>query len=175
MSGEDDILAYVAMIEIDHPDGMGRFWLHTGVLEFEGNNFYGVGDLGRIEKIVSSTEIEVTETRFVLSGVDPEIVAGLDDSVKGRTGNIYEAELDRNMRVRNRVLLAETELDYQIYAVQADGKAEIAIVAHGGLFFLLNRSAAKWSPEEMKARFPGETGFDEVHLQEDMQDDWRAA
>lgn len=168
-------IALAAMVEIDHPEGFARFWSGVGNIEHDGETFIGCGRLGRIEAVSESTEIEIAETRFVLSGVDAALVAGLDKSVKGRKGRIYEAVLDSAWRVIHRELLSETALDSQIYTIDKDGSATIAIVAHAGLFFLRNRSAAKWSPEEARRAFPGETGFDEIHKVEDQTLNWAAA
>lgn len=165
----------VIMAEIDHPEGFGYFWSGLGDLDHDGNVYRGFGSLVSISAVQSSTDVEVVEVRFVLSGVDADLLAGLDDSVKGRSAHLYEALLDDNYRVIERTLLVESTLDYQVYAVGADGKATIALVAHAGMYQLLNRSGAKWSPQEARAIYPDETGFDEIHLQEDQPETWRAA
>lgn len=168
-------LATVVMVEVDHPQGFGRFWSGVGTLEHGGETYTGFGTLVSIDAAVSSTEIEIVEVAMVLSGVDPDLVAGLDDSVKGRFAEIYEAILDDEYRVIERELMTRAKLDYQVFRIGADGKATIALKAHAGVFWLANRSAAKWGPEEARALHPQETGFDEIHLMEDRQDIWRPA
>jgi hypothetical protein len=163
------------LVEIEHPDGTGYFWSGTGMLEYGGNTYAGAGALGSVSEIVSSTETEVTEYSFNLAGVDPDIVEDLDDTVKGRAGRVYEAFLDRHFRVVETDLLVEAALDYQVFGVDEQGKTSIAIKAHGGLFFLGKRSAAKISPEEARALDPDETGFDRVHQQEDIVATWKAS
>lgn len=164
----------ITMVEFDHPDGVGRFWFGTGVIDFEGNAYHGAAIVGSITSVRTTIEIEIVERTFSVSGVDRDIVAGLSKSVKGRPARIYEALIDEHMRVVERDLVDETQMDTQHYAMQADGKCAIGIKAHGGMFFLLNRSAAKWGPEEAKAIWPDESGFDAMHIQEDIQDRWSA-
>lgn len=166
---------FVVMIEIDHPQGTGRFVTGLGVIEYGGENYYGFGTLGSISQVVSSTETEIVEVSFNVSGVDPDFIAGLDESVKGRMGYVYEAFLDRHGRVIDRELLMEATLDYQVDSVDENGKSAISIKAHGGLFFLRKRSAAKCSPEEARALDDDETGFDRIHIQEDVVAVWRVA
>jgi hypothetical protein len=165
--------AIARLVEVDHPDGMGRFWFGNGILEYGGNKYHGSGILGSISSVRSTSDIEIVERTFTVSGVDRDILEGLSTSVKGRAGNLYEALVDDNMRVVEIDLVDESILDVQQLAIGNDGKAKVAITAHGGMFFLLNRSAAKWGPEEAKAINPAESGFDEIHLQEDLQDRWQ--
>lgn len=168
-------IADAIMVEIDHPEGFGRFWSGSGNFDFEGNVYTGFAAIGSVSENVSSTEIEIIEQSLALSGVDADLVEGLDDSVKGRFVEVHELLLDDDYRVLNRELQVRAKMDYQVFAVGDDGKATITIKAHAGLFWLQNRSAAKWSPEEAKAVYPDETGFDEMHTAEDKQDSWRPA
>lgn len=170
---EEGSVRNILMIEIDHPEGMGYFWNGVGVLDYGGHAYQGFGDVAAVSELRSSTEIEIVERRFVCSGVDDTFLAGLDDTVKGRPALIYDALLDENYRVIERELIDTSELDYQVYSVSEEGKASIALVAHGGLFWLRRRSSAKWAPQEARAIYPDETGFDEIYLQEDLQDQWK--
>lgn len=167
----------ITMAEIDHPTGMGYFWSGLGDFDFGGNTYHGWGELVSVDVSVTTTEIEIVEYSFSLSGVDEDLLAGLDDSVKGRFADIYEAILDDEFRVIERELLTRCKLDFQVYSVAADAKAKATLVvkAHAGLFWLQNRSSAKWSPEEARVAYPDETGFDEMHKVEDQRDTWRPA
>lgn len=164
-----------AMIEIDHPAGYAYFWNGIGTLDFGGKAYRGVGGIGQVSAIPSSIDVEIIEVHFTLSGVDPDLLDGLDDSVKGRHAYVYAAMLDERYRVIERDLVIDARCDYQVYKVDASGKASIDLVANAGLFFLRRKSAAKWSPEQAKDSYPDETGFDEVYRQEDLQDQWRAS
>ena len=163
------------LIEIDHPAGYAYFWNGIGALDYGGNTYRGVGGIGQVSALQSSVDVEIIEVHYTLSGVDPDLLDGLDDSVKSRHAYIYEALVDEQNRVIERELAVDSLCDYQVYKVDESGKATIDLVANAGLFFLRRRSAAKWSPEQAKAIYADETGFDEVHLQEDLQDQWKAA
>lgn len=156
----------ILMAEIDHPLGMGFFYNGEGVLDFADTRYYGWGRLVSIELPSSTGDIEIPEVRYILSGVDQDIVKKLKGSVKGRRALLYDALLDRHYRVVERNLLSESQLDYQRFRIDHDsGTATITIVANGGFYRLRNRSAAKLSPEQQKIRYPLDTGFDEMHLQ----------
>lgn len=168
-------VATFSLVKITLPVGERYFWDGMGILDYDGHQWAGVHTLGRVEEIGATTEIRVDEISFVLSGVDPELLEGLDASVKGLPAHVYEAVLDGHFRVVDIVEEKECELDYQVLGIGEDGKASIVIHAHGGLIFLQNRSAAKWGPEEQRVLYPDDTGFDEIHLQEDKTDEWRPA
>ncbi|MGE0575388.1 MAG: hypothetical protein AB7F22_10655 [Reyranella sp.] len=165
----------IVMADIDHPDGMLRVWSGIGMLDYDGYTYSGLGELGSIEGMKSDVEIEVPKVTLGLSGVDPALIAGLSDSVKNRTADIWEAWIDRHYRVRHRRGPWSVRLDYQRYALGEDGKATIFLVGYGGMFHLLKRSNARWTPEEAHQQYPDEVGFDEMHLQEDSQLVWKAS
>ncbi len=168
-------LAVVIMAEIESAQGTGYFWSGLGDIDHDGHVYHGYGGLVSISQVATSTDVEVIEVRFVLSGVDADLLRDLDQSVKSHSARLYEAYLDPDYRVIDRALLVVADLDYRVYAVGDDGKATIALVAQAGFPQLLNRSGAKWSPEEAKAIYPDESGFDEVHIVEDTQDLWQPA
>lgn len=162
-------------IVIDHPEGVARFWTGVGVKEYGGNSYYGVGQIGAVTQVRHTADIEIVEVRMAVSGVDQSLLDGLDDSVKARLATVYDVLFDEHGRVAEIEQVFQVELDYQVFKVGADGKCVIDLVGHGGLFWLRKRSSAKWSPEEARSQFDGETGFDQVHQQEDLQDQWRSA
>lgn len=169
-------VAMALMVVIDHPTGIKRFWSGMGTIDYDGEEYYGLGTIGSVTPVESNTEIEVSEVRFSVSGVDPDMIEGLGESVKGREATVYEAWLDPEYRIVHRDLMLENRCDYQTYSVDPEsGKASIQLVTHSGFFHLLNRSGAKVSPEEARAIYPAETGFDEMHKQQDEQLIWRPA
>ncbi len=166
----------VVMAEIDHPEGMVRAWNGIGVLDYGGEEYSGVFPLGSVEPVSADTEIAVTEVTFVLSGVDPGLIEGLDEDVRGRSALLYEAALDRNYRVLERELVVDGVGDYQRFTVDPDrGEASIRFVANAGFHELTRRSAATVSTETQRRRDADDTGFDEVFKQPDIAPVWRAA
>lgn len=163
------------MVDLGWSGGTRRYWSGVGDLDHGGETYTGLGHLGQVTPVQSSPEIEVIETKFQLSGVSAELLAALGDTVKGYQATLYEAFLDERYVVIEREEMLTARLDYQQYAVGDDGKATIAQVGSSGFWHLLNRSAAKWSPEEAKALVADETGFDEMHLQQDTNLTWRPA
>lgn len=163
------------LVEIDHPDGMVYAWTGDTPLDYGGNTYQGLGFLGAVSGIRTTTEITIVELRFTVSGVDPELVAGLSSSVKGRTGTVYEAYLSPDRVVTSVRQKAYGLLDFQTYRIGEDGMATIDVAANAGMFHLRRKSNARWAPETARSQFPAETGFDEMHLQKDAQDFWRAA
>jgi len=162
----------VGMAEIDHPTRFIRAWNGVGMLDYEGEEYYGFALLGSVTPVRSTDSIEVVEVRFGLSGVDRELLGDLHASVKGRYADFYEAYLDEHYRVAYRKRLIRALLDRPEYSVSDNGKVDYAVIGHAGMYQLLNASSAKVSPEEAKAIYPDETGYDEIHLQQDLQLPW---
>jgi hypothetical protein len=162
----------VVMADIDHPETYIRAWNGVGIISWAGEDYYGFGLLGSITPVRSTDGIEVIEVRFGLSGVDRDLLGDLHASVKGREAILHEAWLDRHYRIVYRRRLVKARLDRPEYAVAADGKVDYAMIGHAGMYQLLATSSAKVSPEEAKALHPDETGYDEIHLQQDLQLPW---
>src|SRR5690242_9981491 len=79
------------LAEIEHPSGTARFWTGIGPLAWNGNTFTGSSTLGTVTPIKRTTDLVIQELNFQLAGVDPAIVATLDDDVRNRAGRVWLA------------------------------------------------------------------------------------
>lgn len=162
----------VGMAEIDHPQRFIYAWSGVGLLEYQNHTYEGFGLIGSVSPIRTTESIEILEVRFGISGIDAGAIDDLHANVKGRYASFYEAYLDRHYRVAYREQLMRVRLDRPDYKVDAAGKLDYGLTGFAGMFQLLQRSAAKVSPEEARALYPDETGYDEIHLQQDLQLPW---
>lgn len=148
--------------EIEHPDGTGRFWTGVGKLRWKGNSWTGSGVLGTITPIKQTTDITIQDITFTMSGVDPQIAAGLSSNVRNRAGNVWLACLEGGAVVPDPYPILESQLDYQSFAADEDGSVSISITARSGFYSLTRAIDDAWSPEQQHLLYPDDTGFDMI-------------
>jgi hypothetical protein len=157
----------VTLVKIEHQDGDILVWDGAGILEFNGEEWQGIGRLGSVSIAAADTEVQVADVVFTLSGVDPEVLDLLDTKVKGNTAWVWKAFLREDYSVQERVLLSESECDQIVFTIEPNGLAQIKLLAIGGFFFLEAQSSAKWDAEEQRNYLislsldpDSDTGFD---------------
>jgi hypothetical protein len=146
--------------QIEHPDGDGRFWTGTGVLRWNGASWQGSAQLGTITPIRHTSDLVIQEIQFQMSGVDPDLVAQLNDDVRNRSGIAWLAGIYRGSVVPDPLRLVDSQLDYQSYDVGEDGRATIAITARSGFYTLDRAMDEAWTTEEHQLEYPDDTGLD---------------
>lgn len=159
---------------IDHPDGMVRAWSGIGDLIWNGETFYGKGDLGGITQVSQSQELEIQDRTIYLRGVNPDQLAFVTSNVRNRIATFWLACVRAgNKIVRDPVLLDEMEMDGQSFPVDERGNAMIKITAFSGLWTLERAQNVAWSPEEAKRAYPEETGFDMIPTLQNREVLWK--
>ena len=92
----EKVVHLVNLVEFDFAEGVRRVWNGNGVLDLDGYEWLGTGELGSISAIKFGENDAAEKVTFALSGVDPEFVtlARSGDSVRGRDVTIYALFLD---------------------------------------------------------------------------------
>ena len=168
--GRPDLL----LVDFNHPAGSQYFHNGLGIFEYDDNEYFGVGGLGRIELAAhDGAEVAITQDRLVLSGVDPDILDTLDTSVKGGNIIIRQVFLRPDFSVDVEIAITQADMDFMVDTV-SNGVAEIALVANGGFRELRARSSAAWDQQDQRNYLTSlgedpdsDTGFD---LMSEMRD-----
>lgn len=170
----------VTLALIQHPDGDVRVWDGIGILEHDGEQWLGTGLLGSISVAGETTETLVSDLVFGLSGVDANLAALADSSVKGLMAWVWKGFCDENMRVVATLQIAEAVLDRLEIAVDENGQASVKLTARSGFYFLETQSTAVWDPQHQRAMLEAlgedpdsDTGFDLMHEMKNTQVAWR--
>lgn len=154
-------LALIA--EIDHPDGPGRFWTGIGKLNWNGVDWTGTSTLGSVTPIQHTSDLIIQEINFAIAGVDPAIVAQLNDNVRNRSGKVWLACLDDDHSVvRDPFQIVDAQLDYQSFSASDDGSVGISITARTGFYTLDRALDEAWTTEQQHLLFPDDSGLDLV-------------
>lgn len=153
----------VALARIDHPDGMVWVWTGIGTLQYDGQQWQGLGILGTVMPLSASMETVITDFELRLAGVPAEATELLNANVRGRPAEIWLATLDKHMDVvPDPVLVGNGVMDFQTLEVSDDGDCVIAITIIGGLWTLDQALNQAWTTEEQIKIYPGDTGLDYI-------------
>jgi len=91
----DEQVVRTVAVELDFPDGFARFHGGHDVININGVEFLGVGQLGNISVAEESAELRAYGMSIVLSGVPRDSVAyALGQAYQGRKGTVWEVQLD---------------------------------------------------------------------------------
>lgn len=137
-------------------------WSGSHHLTYLGRTWYGYGYLARMESVRQREGVEHVEQVFELNGLDPTIIADLDESVRGRPASIWLAGIaDDRQVVRDPLLLSDTLIQDTLgWTYSLDGSTvTLRLTAHDALPFLGRIKGTKWSNESQQVEFSGDTGF----------------
>lgn len=133
----------------------------------------GIGVLGTVAPIQSTSDLSIQEITFGISGIDSSALKLLENNVRNREGTVWLACLDdRGLIVPTPYQLLNATLDYQVFAVDPDGKALVQIIARSGFYTLTRALNDVWSNEDHQKDFPDDTGLGLVHTLENQQVRW---
>ena len=73
-----------------------RLWTGYGILNYQGQEWYGSGSMLQIDSIEETTEIAARGATLTLSGIPPEVLSlALSEPYQGRKANIYFGNFTR--------------------------------------------------------------------------------
>ncbi|WP_448043820.1 hypothetical protein [Bradyrhizobium liaoningense] len=161
------------LVKIEHPSGTGYFATGVGKISWNGQTWLGTGKFGSVTPIKHTSDISVQDIAFSLSGIDPTVVAQLNDAVCNLSGQAWLFCLnDDGTVVRDPYQLIDSQLDYQKFDIDAEGKATISIIAHSGFYTLVRGSEEAWTPENQKLTYPTDTGLDMLYSLQNQDLQW---
>lgn len=163
----------VPLIQVDHPNGMFRAWAGVAPLEYNGYQWTGAGNLISVAPVKATTDLQIQELKFTLSGVSTEMLALLEENVRNRIGTAALACLDeRGQIIRHPWEMLECELDYQEFDADDDGTCKVSVIGRAGLYTLDRPLDEVMSPENHKLTYPEDTGFDLLPTLQNKKTAW---
>jgi hypothetical protein len=158
----------------------GYLYAWTGMhdLSYDGQTWKGVGRILGLSTIDRGDALSFRTQTFTLNGLDPQVVADLDESVRGRTAQLWLAARDRQGKIiKDPLLLKDLVQDTLEWSLSEDGKTvSVTLNCFEALKHLGRPTGKKWSHESQMERFAGDTGM--YYLQRNAQVglygiDWR--
>ena len=141
-----------------------RLWTGYGELDFQGNLWYGAGELLNIESVEESTEISAKGATVSLSGIPTEVISlALNEPYQGRKAKIYFGTFNHS------VSLTEIFSGYmdQMNIEESPDTCNIILTVENKLVDLERPRVARYTSAYQRSLYAGDRGFDFV---EDLQD-----
>ncbi len=152
----------IILVELDFSSGTSRWHSGVGTVEFGGNEFYGVGVLGRISNVNETIDAQPARVSLELSGVPQELVAiSLADDYQGRGAKIWMSLYDTAAEVvDNAVLVFSGTMDTMSASVGDTGTITVSLESR--LADFLRPRVRRYTHEDQQLDYPGDRGFEFV-------------
>jgi hypothetical protein len=167
--GEVALLCY-----IDHPDGEVWLWSRVGTLNWDGQEWRGIGALGKVSGISKTTTLEVKQVVFELAGVPIDSMTDLlAGDVRNRSIKLWLAGIERHRVVGEPYLIIDDLMDFQTLSVSDDGTATLKITVNVGFWTIERAVNEAWTHESQIAEYPDDTGLSLLTTLANKQTNWR--
>lgn len=136
-------------------------WSGMQSIMWDGQTWLGVGHLYSVSTIDKGDALSWRQQQFTLNGLDPQVLAGMDESVQGRQAKLWLAARNSSGQIiRDPHLVAQMEQDTLQREVNvADGTIKLTLNCFEALPRFDKATGKKWSHESQLERFAGDTGF----------------
>lgn len=149
--------------EIDHPAGYLRLWTGIGTITVDGNAWIGIGALGGVEGMQSSSEIQIVEHVYTLLNVPPSYEEFVNAKVRGRRAKTSIGFMTAsNQVIASLIPIGETTLDVTMMPISDAGEASLRIKGQSDLWQLERPLNVGLSDAEQRKHFPNDTGLSYV-------------
>lgn len=81
----------VWMVELDWPSGIVRAHSGVGLIDYQGNDWYGVGDFGKVTLPEETMGMASFPAEFEIIGLPQDVVDYLDEPIRNRSVSVYGA------------------------------------------------------------------------------------
>jgi hypothetical protein len=136
-------------------------WSGMQSIVWDGQTWLGVGHLYSVSTIDKGDALSWRQQQFSLNGLDPQVLAGMDESVQGRGAKLWlGARNSSGQIIRDPLLVAQMEQDTLQREVNVgDGTIKLTLNCFEALPRFDKPTGRKWSHESQLERFSGDTGF----------------
>lgn len=152
----------LVLVELVFDSGTLRLNNSLVNIPWNGNIYYGVGDLGDISSVRENTNLESSGITMTLTGIKQEYISiGLGDHIQGRRAQIYEVLLNDDFSVKkDPVPLGPWKMDVLEIVY---GKSCTLTLQCESLMAGWNRTKLqRYTHEEQDRQFPGDKGLEFV-------------
>lgn len=124
-------------------------WTGDHKITWDGHEYFGLGRFASMSTQRKPDALQHVEHTFVLNGLDPEPLAELDQSVKGKGGKVYLGALDDQRQVvRDPILMTEIVQDTIKWDRGADDTVSLTLTGYEALPFLGRAKGDKYSHDK---------------------------
>ncbi len=162
----------VLLVRLAFDSGVETLWSGRGPLQWNGETYVGVGDIGAVGAIEEGIEARAFGVELTLSGVPASRLSlALGEDVQGRRAEIRLGFLDTaGALVADPVLLFRGRMDSM--NVSLGETATIALTAENRLADWDRPRVRRYAHADQQARFPGDLGFEFVNATTEKEIVW---
>jgi hypothetical protein len=165
---EAEHVPMLAFVEMQFASGTVRVCNAYETVPWNGFNWLGLGNLGSIEPIEESTELQMNGIGLQLSGVNPALIStALGEQYQGRACKIWFAPLNPTTYVPIVDPIGPFRFRMDTMSIEKGKTATISVTAENRLADWDRARVRRYTDEDQQAEFPGDRFFEFVpELQE---------
>ena len=135
-------------------------WSGMEDLSWDGQTWKGVGYMLGLATIDRGDALSFRTQEFTLNGLDPQVLAGMDESVRGRLAKLWlGARNGDGQIIRDPLLVADMEQDTLRREIGEDGMIKLTLSCFAALPRFDKATGRKWSQESQQERYAADEGF----------------
>jgi len=135
-------------------------WSGMHPIAWDGETWLGVGHLYSVGTIDRGDALSFRSQQFTIDGLDPQVLAGMDESVQGRSARLWLGALNSSRQIiRDPLLVQVLEQDTLQREVNGDGTIKLTLNCFEALPRFDKPTGRKWSQESQQERFASDEGF----------------
>ena len=153
----------VLFVEMDFSSGFLRLNSAVSTYVVEGNNYYGVGLLGKVDKIEESTELQAYGLKLSLSGVPNTLIGtALTENYQGRTVRLFVGTLTpEHVLMADPIVMFSGRMDNMQITLGPD-TATIFVNAENRLVDWDRPRIRRYNNADQQSEYPGDLGLEFV-------------
>lgn len=136
-------------------------WSGMHPIEWDGQTYLGVGHLYSVSTIDRGDVLSFRTQQFSLNGLDPQVLASMDEDVHGREAKLWlAARNEYGQIIRDPLLVAQMEQDTLQREINiTDGTVKLILNCFEAIPRFDKPTGRKWSHESQLERYADDTGF----------------
>lgn len=162
----------VLFVKLEYDSGDSLINSSNRTITFDGDDYIGVGDLGKITSIAEDSELQAQGVSMELSGVDTANIAiAFNQQYQGRPATVWLGFLDSSYSlIADPVLAFKGLMDNQIIKLGQEGVIKLNVED-----FRANWDRPRerrYNNEDQQDRFPGDKGLEFVEQAKEKRIVW---
>ena len=142
-----------------------RLWTGQGILSYEGNDWFGTGNVLQIESVEETTDIAARGASLTLSGIPSEVLSlALSEPYQGRKANIYFGNFTTGVADLTQIFSGYMD---QMNIEETPDSCTVQLSLENKLVDLERARVSRFTSAYQKSVYSGDLGLDFV---EDLQD-----
>lgn len=173
---EEYVIRPVTLVFLDFPDEPVYIWSGRGNLEFEGNNFIGVGDLGAISVIEETSTLKASNIDLELNGIPRQdlslVRTTLDSHYQGRDVRVWQGFMDKMWElIPDPILVWIGRMDTPQITSSGD-TVSVQLTAEHELVDMDRARIRRYTNQDQQIDYPGDRGLEFVVALQEKEIVW---